>query len=238
MPVSKAVKEPHSTAAIILDVARDLFGSQGYDPTSVAEIASKVGIVEGAIYRHFPSKRDLLHQVIRSFYEPLIDSVEEGASAIENPGDRLRYLIARHLHAFTEDPVVCRLVISEARPMDDYYESAIADLNRRYTALVVATYSAGVAEGVFRVDLPATLVRDVIFGSIDHIAWGALSGHRTIDLDATTESLFMLLSSGISPQDKPHDNDGQLDRLEDAVTRLEDLADGGVQRTPPITSTQ
>ncbi len=204
-----------------------LFGSQGYEATSVAEIAEQVGIVEGAIYRHFPSKRDLLFQVIRSFYEPLIESVERGASDIQHPGDRLRYLIGRHLGAFVDDPVVCRLVISEARPMDDYYQSAIADLNRRYTSLVMTTFREGVAAGIFRKDLPASLVRDVIFGSIDHIAWGALSGHGNIDLVATTDSLFTLLSSGITPTDQTFDKDSlvssQLERLEDVATRLEQL---------------
>ena len=103
------MRETHSTADQILDVARERFGEDGYDATSVAEIARRVGVVEGAIYRHFSSKRDLLHQVIRSFYEPLIESAAAGVAAIESPRERVRFLIRRQLEAMAHDPLLCRL---------------------------------------------------------------------------------------------------------------------------------
>ena len=119
------MNETHPTAEQILGAARAAFAELGYDATSITEIAGRVGVVEATIYRHFPSKRALLHEVIRGFYEPLIASAAAGVAGISDPRDRLRHLVGRHLRAMTEDRLLCRLVIAEARTMDDYFESEV-----------------------------------------------------------------------------------------------------------------
>ena len=49
----------------ILDVALELIASQGYDRTSLADIASAVGVSKGVISYHFDGKSDLGKQVLR-----------------------------------------------------------------------------------------------------------------------------------------------------------------------------
>jgi AcrR family transcriptional regulator len=49
-----------STRARILDVALDLFTDQGFDGTSMREIAERLNISKPAIYYHFASKEDIL----------------------------------------------------------------------------------------------------------------------------------------------------------------------------------
>jgi len=44
----------------ILDVALDLFTEQGYDGTSLRQIAERLGITKAALYYHFQSKEDIL----------------------------------------------------------------------------------------------------------------------------------------------------------------------------------
>jgi AcrR family transcriptional regulator len=44
----------------ILSVALDLFTEQGYDGTSLREIAEQLGVTKAAIYYHFESKEDIL----------------------------------------------------------------------------------------------------------------------------------------------------------------------------------
>ncbi|MGI9601849.1 MAG: TetR/AcrR family transcriptional regulator [Acidimicrobiales bacterium] len=216
------MSDTHSTAQLILAAARRQFSAQGYDATSVAGIAREVGVVEGAVYRHFSSKRDLLQSVIRSFYEPLIDDARAGAAAIDAPRDRLRFLIRRQLRAINDDPELCRLIISEARSFDDYYESEVADLSRTYTGLVVAAVADGVARGHFRDDVPADMIRDVIYGGIEHMAWSALSGHGHIDPDTVATHLMAIVCVGIDNPDPSGDGmaDG-LERLDAVVDRLD-----------------
>ena len=51
------------TRTRILDAARELFGAQGFDSTTVRQIATRVGIRDAALYHHFKSKREILNAV-------------------------------------------------------------------------------------------------------------------------------------------------------------------------------
>jgi len=44
----------------ILDVALELFNEEGYDATSLREIAERLGVTKAALYYHFKSKADIL----------------------------------------------------------------------------------------------------------------------------------------------------------------------------------
>ncbi|MGE5508782.1 MAG: TetR/AcrR family transcriptional regulator [Chitinophagales bacterium] len=52
------------TRGRLITEARSLFASQGYDRTTMAQIARAAGITEGAIYRHFSDKRALFQACI------------------------------------------------------------------------------------------------------------------------------------------------------------------------------
>jgi AcrR family transcriptional regulator len=53
------------TRQAILDAAADLFGEQGYNGTSMRQIASRAGIALGGIYNHFESKEAIFQALIR-----------------------------------------------------------------------------------------------------------------------------------------------------------------------------
>ncbi len=212
--------QPLSQRSIeILDAARTLFAEKGFAGTSISDIAGSVGVADGAIYKHFASKRALLFEVIRAFYEPVIDLASETVAGIPDIRGRFRYLIWLHLRAFVEEPDVCRLIIAEARPMRDYYESEVADLNRRWTSLLVAVIKDGQEDGTFWADVPATMIRDLVYGGIEHIAWSAATGHGEIDVDTTADGLTRLVWQGIEA--RPED----ATELDARVARLEGLVE-------------
>lgn len=53
------------TAEAILLAALRLFAANGYEATSVSQIASAVGLSKGALYRHYRSKQDLFDHILR-----------------------------------------------------------------------------------------------------------------------------------------------------------------------------
>ena len=50
----------------ILDVAAELFAEQGYDGTSLREIAERIGVTKAALYYHFQSKDQILQALARA----------------------------------------------------------------------------------------------------------------------------------------------------------------------------
>ncbi len=60
MSVQDPGKGREDTRMRILAVARELFGSVGFDATTVRQIAKQVGMTDAALYYHFRSKREIL----------------------------------------------------------------------------------------------------------------------------------------------------------------------------------
>src|SRR5271166_2308364 len=70
-----------STRDRILDVALDLFTEQGFDGTSLREIAEQLGVTKAAIYYHFASKDDILmalHMRLHEFSKDALSRLTDG----------------------------------------------------------------------------------------------------------------------------------------------------------------
>jgi AcrR family transcriptional regulator len=210
----------------ILEAAREIFSKKGFQRASMAEIAARVGVVEGAIYKHFASKRDLLFETIRGYYAPLIESTREELAGIQGTRNRLRFVIWRQLRGFAEEPGFCRLIIEEIRPRSDYHESVIRELNRESTSVALGIIQEGVDAGELREDLSPATIRDVIYGGIEHLAWKALSGRGPLEVERLADELTELIWRGAERHADPERGSGStLARLEEQVERLEQALD-------------
>jgi AcrR family transcriptional regulator len=61
----------------ILDVALELFNEQGYDKTSLREIADRLGVTKAALYYHFERKEDILLELHLRLHELGRDVLEQ-----------------------------------------------------------------------------------------------------------------------------------------------------------------
>ncbi|TDD50711.1 TetR/AcrR family transcriptional regulator [Kribbella antibiotica] len=62
---------PRDTKAEIHHAALDLFSAQGYEKTSLREIAEQVGITKASLYYHYKSKQELLRAIIGTFVDDI-----------------------------------------------------------------------------------------------------------------------------------------------------------------------
>ena len=70
----------------VLRVAVDLFNRQGYDATSVGDVARELGLTKSAIYHHVPSKEHLLQSAIDEALDALTAALDEvSATAASTP---------------------------------------------------------------------------------------------------------------------------------------------------------
>ncbi len=207
-----------------------VFAEKGYGATAVAEIASLAGVVEGTVYSYFDSKRALLVAVMKVFYEDLIANTESGLRAIHGVENRLRFVIRRHIDTFTSDLGLCRVIIREARPDVALYDEAILDLNRRYTGVALGVLEEGVADGTFRPEIVPSVLRDLLYGGIEHALWRFVFAEGELDAGLLADQLADAMLGGIRTQHTPErvtdePNEDRLTRLERAVTRLESRID-------------
>ena len=79
------MSKDRGTRERILDVALDLFIEEGYDKTSLREIAERMGFSKAALYYHFPSKADILmglHLRMHSAVDDLLPELGEGQASL------------------------------------------------------------------------------------------------------------------------------------------------------------
>lgn len=66
-------KNPEERKKEILDVAMNLFYKNGYETTSMTDIANSMNITKGLIYNYFPSKDKLYEEALSRFINEIID---------------------------------------------------------------------------------------------------------------------------------------------------------------------
>lgn len=88
----------------ILDAARDLFVSHGYENVSIRKIAERIEYSPAAIYGYFPSKDDIFFALAEEGFRLLGDPFRSPEPALQAlpPLDRLR-AIFRRLYQFSRD---------------------------------------------------------------------------------------------------------------------------------------
>lgn len=72
---------PRNRRDLIITAASELFVTKGYASVSMADIASAVAIGPSALYRHFPSKEDLLFESVQKPFAALMSSLEASEAA-------------------------------------------------------------------------------------------------------------------------------------------------------------
>jgi TetR/AcrR family transcriptional regulator, fatty acid metabolism regulator protein len=183
----------------ILAAASRAFAEKGYETTSITEIARAADVSDGLIYKYFSNKRDLLEHVLRKFYERLIEDV--GAKVALGKGFREQFsiLISEHLSTFVAQRDLCRLFISEVRIASDYRGSAIQQLNRRYTSILIKMVDDAVASGEIPQAIDPRVVRDMMFGAIEHSAWRHTIAKRPLDVQHMARTITDIFLNGLCP---------------------------------------
>jgi AcrR family transcriptional regulator len=243
-PAGKLTPRRMRRAAEIVAAARETFLEKGFARASVSEIAAKVGVVEGLLYAYFPTKRDLLDEVLRGMYEPLIREMEDGFSRLQGLRSRMRFLIWRHLRVYVEDPGLSRLVLHEVRTRPEYFNSALHELHVRYTAFLMRTVHDAIASSELPGDTDAEMVRGMVYGGIEHRMWGVLFGRDTVDVEVAADRFTDMVLRGIAPYSPAlfaappvpatTFSAGNRDDLERRLERLEKLVAAGLMPPPAL----
>jgi AcrR family transcriptional regulator len=99
-PTAAPAAQSSDTKQRILDVALDLFTEQGYDGTSLRQIAEQLGVTKAALYYHFESKEDILmalHMRIHEFGRDALLRIGDGPVTLVLWGELLDEIVGEML---------------------------------------------------------------------------------------------------------------------------------------------
>ncbi len=167
----------------ILDAAWELITAQGFDGMTMADVATATGLSEGSLYNYVPSKRELAIRVAERWFSARAEELEETLSAIAHPRDQMTLLIQRHIAMILEQPELFLMWIREVRATDAYLTSSSRDIFRSYTGLLRTVLNQAEAAGRIDTDMSDEMVRDMIYGGAEHVAWTAIVQKRAKSLN-------------------------------------------------------
>lgn len=181
----------------ILEAGQQVLAARGYAGASIAAIARAAGVSDGLVYRYFANKRELLIAVLAGFYNRVIDGLEAMIDREAGFRARIRAIVRAHVQLFALDGEMCRLFLTEVRVAADYLDTPIFRLNQRYTSIVLKVAADGKAEGALGMAADPRVLRDMLFGGIEHFAWRHLQHPGQVDLDAGAERIADTLLDGV-----------------------------------------
>jgi len=89
--MAKTLKKPSGTPAErILEVASELFYTQGYRATGINEVIRESGVAKATFYHHFPTKDDLCHAYVMAVRDEGLARVDSFMASAK--GSLNRYL--------------------------------------------------------------------------------------------------------------------------------------------------
>jgi len=110
--MTEVTKEAHArqdTRGRIQSVALELFAEQGYDKTSLREIAERLGVTKAALYYHFKSKEDIVTSLVEDYFGQIDELVAWGRTQPKTPETRAE-LLRRYFGIVTAGGEVFRML--------------------------------------------------------------------------------------------------------------------------------
>jgi AcrR family transcriptional regulator len=107
-------------------IALELFAEQGYEKTSLREIAERLGVTKAALYYHFKSKEDIVRSFTEDYRAELDTVIAWGASQPPSPESRAE-ILARYADIVSRRLEVIRFMEQNQATL----HSLLSDLGRR-----------------------------------------------------------------------------------------------------------
>ncbi len=184
----------------VLAAARAVFSQHGYQGTTVAMIAQQAGVSEATVFTYFAGKRELCIQVITDWYDEITQGLERDVPHLSDVRAQLAHVVREHLVTLLADGSgLCALVLSEGRAAEPELAAVITECKRRYTAPLMQALAAGQAQGSIRRDVPLRLLRDLVYGSMEHVLWDAITTMKRPRIDETARQLTSLIWQALTP---------------------------------------
>ena len=111
VPAVAAAEAHHrgDTRARIQAVAIELFSEQGYDKTSLREIAERLDVTKAALYYHFKSKEDIIRSLIDDYFGQVDALVRWGKRQRRTPARRTE-ILSRYLDMVIDSQHIYRML--------------------------------------------------------------------------------------------------------------------------------
>ncbi|MEQ9695108.1 TetR/AcrR family transcriptional regulator [Shimia sp. SDUM112013] len=199
--------------AAILDAAREVFTSVGYEKGRIAEIARKAGVAEGTIYLYYKTKQDLVRAVINAYWSDLTKRARDTVDTSLPFFAQLEQFARFHMTSFHED--IDYIDLNLAMRVQHLGFVAPVDMIRGYVRVFDEMFARALDRGEITSAASPWVARDLFFGTLEHSSRSVFldPGKSAEDCIANLMTVFRATYGG--------GGEAKHGALDDAITRLE-----------------
>lgn len=198
-PKKPAAAAESERAVDIYIKAAEIFHEQGFDATSMSNIAAAVDLTKAGLYYYIESKEDLLFAIINMAMEWLETKVIEPSRAYADPEERLRSIISLHGKLLTEGNKAITILTDEIEALQPARRRLILDRKRVYFDFVRDTLEELRAAGRLR-DVNSTVATFGLFGTLLWLPRWYRPGGK-LSTDQVIDEITNIVLGGLLKQD-------------------------------------
>jgi AcrR family transcriptional regulator len=200
LPLGTAARaDARRNRALVLAAAQRAFAEQGTS-VSLAEVARRAGVGAGTVYRHFPTKTDLLEAVMQQRVDRLAKLAADHLDA-PDPGAAFFAVCTEVVVSTPGNQALCDMVQSD----DGWPKALLRSAGVRFHQSLGALLDAAQQQGAVRADITLADVLDIFTGCV------AIQRHQRPDRTLVRAAAFVLDAMRATPGTTPIT---KLDHLE------------------------
>jgi len=181
----------------ILRIAMGLFAQNGFDGTSIRDIADAAGLTKPALYYHFSDKEELYEHVLNERMTRLNAAMREAMAHSDDPVLQIRLFVLAHARRMDEDRTGWITSRHSFHSITDPERRArIGEMRREFEHLLRDRIQVAMDRGLLKSDVSATLVTRMLLSAVNDLArWMRPDGGMTAEqvagayLDVTLRGL-------------------------------------------------
>jgi TetR/AcrR family transcriptional regulator len=175
--------------AAALQLAHDTSPAQ----ITTTDIALAIGVTQGAVFKHFPTKDAIWVAAARWVREALMQTVSHAAADAVSPVDALAAMFRAHVDFVIAHPGVPRLIFHELQqPADSATKQEVRLLLQGYRKLLLDTLERAVRQGQVIGDLDREAAATTFVGLIQGLVMQAMLAGRPVAMRSQGERVFTL----------------------------------------------
>jgi len=153
----------------IMEAALRIFAEKNFQEATISEISKESGVSEATIYEYFGTKEDLLFAIPEKITNDTLAESQLVLPFMKDVEGRMRTILLSYIQLYQNNPHYSALVLLQLMSNKRFRQTAAHELIRRSAHGLLDCIRDGIADGTFRKDADAYLIRSILMGTIEHL---------------------------------------------------------------------
>lgn len=184
--------------AVTVEAVVELAAEQNPNDITTSAVAKRMGLTQGALFRHFPSKDAILEAVMTWVAERLLSRVDKAADGIASPLAALEAIFMTHIDFVAQHPGAPRMIFGELqRGGDTAPKRMVQTLIRQYSERLHRLLEAGKMQGELDPGLDTEAAATLFIGTIQGLVMQSLLAGDVAGIRRDAPRVFAIYRRGV-----------------------------------------